>query len=349
MRVVANFPYSFHLTGKGHHFQLAAACHKEKQAWIEGLKEAINSARELEPISSLRDEHREEVITNVLPPQEYTLQTPPSFPPLPTIESLSDVEGGLNIQTPRILTKPQSSKRPKTPMRISFDRAPSIREDPTVKEVGSSLSRSSSASVKAIFSPFMFESGTRVSRSSSLHRQQVDQGLADVFSDLCRDARSLAGIHSIELFQVPKRIPVLPQSTSSMTAAGVLRPKHESKLVARRSYGGARSATVTDRNPRKQKTISDLSCTGTWSVSDGGSSPWSESIALPSPGISPDYTANPLSGCSSEETSGGSALNSPAELEFPHPHPLLYTEARFTPQARPGSSSGSDLAPSRSS
>lgn len=134
-----------------------------------------------------------------------------------------------------------------------------------------------------------------------------------------------------------------------MTAAGVLRPKHESKLVARRSYGGARSATVMDRNPRKQKTISDLSCTGTWSVSDGGSSPWSESIALPSPGISPDYTANPLSGCSSEETSGGSALNSPAELEFPHPHPLLYTEARFTPQARPGSSSGSDLAPSRSS
>lgn len=314
---------------------------------MEGFREAIKSAQErpLDHTSSLRDENREEVEAppNALSGQKSMPQQSLPLSQLPTIESLPELESDHT-------TTVQSAKHPTTPKAVNLENAPlAIRRNSTVKDLGTSLGQSTSrisstASVKAIFYPLLFESGTRIGRSSTLHRQQVDQGLDDVFSDLCRDARSQAGIQCAELFQVTKRAPPVPRSNK---VAGI-RPKHDGILVARRSYTGTGSPAAAEKVPRKQKTLSDLSCTGSWSAGGGDSPIWSGSMVLPNPEIIPDYTANPLSVCSSDETSAGSAFSSPGEPILSVPCPIVSTQTRPVSLVRPASSSGSESGPSRS-
>ena len=97
--------------------------------------------------------------------------------------------------------------------------------------------RSSSTSVKAIFSPITSDIETVViRRSSPTARLQIDQELQDVVSQACLTARSYAFTHEQELFQAPKANKSgFSRSNSGMSMAGMGRlSKHESVRVPRR-------------------------------------------------------------------------------------------------------------------
>jgi hypothetical protein len=270
----------------------------------------------MEPISSFRQKN-EAIIRPVA--TETGLESPAS---LPTIESLSELENTMGLPVSRTTSKAQQTRRPRTLTRVRSETkfvAPAIKPDTTIKPDPSSspsrsLSRrSSSPSVKGIFSPFLFEFGARVSRCSPTQRQQIEQGLVDVFSDLCRDARSVAEIHRVELFQLPKKPHhVLP----TPSGIGSIR---DHTLVSRRSYAGTASAFAGERLPRKQKTLSDISCGKAWptgSSSDYGGSPWTVGIATPIPGIVPDYSPDSVSS-SGGTSGGGSSVSSPITSSCP--------------------------------
>jgi hypothetical protein len=103
--------------------------------------------------------------------------------------------------------------------------------------------RSSTASVKAIFSP-VSESTILIRRASPPARLQVERGLRDVFSDLCLSARFHANTHEEELFQAPKVIRSgFSRSSSGLGMAGMgvaaknRLTKRESVIVQRRTSG----------------------------------------------------------------------------------------------------------------
>ncbi|PCH37246.1 hypothetical protein WOLCODRAFT_167400 [Wolfiporia cocos MD-104 SS10] len=112
----------------------------------------------------------------------------------------------------------------------------SFRQDPQTPISFSALTRrSSSASVKAFFSPMTLNPTTRIVRPSSQVRQHVDQGLRDVFSQNCVAARSQALLREEELFHARKKT-LRSNSGLSITGAMTLAAKrrYDSVLVSRR-------------------------------------------------------------------------------------------------------------------
>ena len=86
----AMLPCSFRLLGKGHQFELAAACQREKEAWTASMREAkahrtswIN-----EPTSSLYLDARGGPIQ-----QSESAEVLQSITPLPTIQSIPELRG----------------------------------------------------------------------------------------------------------------------------------------------------------------------------------------------------------------------------------------------------------------
>ncbi|KAF9646968.1 Dbl homology domain-containing protein [Thelephora ganbajun] len=312
------FPYSFHLTGYGHHFRFAAACQKEKEVWMEGLRKAIISAAENDPTglpSSLLDENKEEVA----PTTSVTIRDAPTEG-LPTIQSETENLEDLLVSRPRI-TKTMSETK------AFSDDGHSIRTDPRPHSQPVSR-RGSSNSVRAIFSPFLFDSGIRLARPTAVQRHHTDQGLLDVLSDSCRDARNLAELQNQELFQLPRSI---TRYKSGVVVSG-LRGRKDSKIFNRRSYGGLPAASLSSSpanstpntlekrfRQKKERPSTVMVFPQSWFGEDptpnSASVLRTPSLMVSSPEEDHTQTALPdvtTSLCSSEVTSNvGSALNSP--------------------------------------
>ena len=322
---IDTFPYSFHLTGNGHHFQLAAACQKEKEVWMECLRKAITAAAESEKTdlpSSLLDENREEVAPTPLATVHDVLTEG-----LPTIQPETEHLEDLLAFRPG-LTKAMSESR------ALSDDSHSTRTDPPSHSQPVSR-RGSSNSVRAIFSPFLFDSGVRLVRPTAVQRHHTDQGLSDVFSGSCRDARNLAELRNQELFQLPR---LVARSKSGATVPG-LRGRKDNRVFNRRSYCGpaapslsshsASSTTMMERKikQKRERPSSVMVFTRSWLEEDPTLYPPSglrpSSLAILSPeedqpqSPPPDAITSP---CSSEVTSNiGSVISSPAGLKTSSP------------------------------
>ena len=208
--------------------------------WKEGLRKAIIAAAGSDPAelpSSLLDENREEVA----PAPSVTIHDAP-VEGLPTIESETE-----HIQD-LLASRPGIAKALSDPKVLSDDSHP-IRTDPRSHSQPVSR-RASSNSVRAIFSPFLFDQGVRLVRPTTIQRQHTDQGLSDVFSDSCRDARNLAELQNQELFQLPGSI---IRSKSGIAVSG-LKGRKDSKIFNRRSYAGPPAPPSSPTNPTPPST-----------------------------------------------------------------------------------------------
>ena len=324
---------------------------------MTALRKAIVAAAGSDPaelVSSLLDENKEEVI----PAPSVTVHDVPTEG-LPTIQSETEILEDLLVSRLGI------TKAVSEPKALSDD-GHSIPMDPRPPSQPISR-RGSSNSVRAIFGPFLFDSGVRHVRPTAVQRHHTDQGLSDVFSDSCRDARNLAELQNQELFQLPRSI---TRSKSGMSVSG-LRGRKDSKIFNRRSYGGPAvtapssysvnptpSTTEKKVRQKKDRPSSLMVFTQSW-LGEDLSSHFTSTSALQPPSLTisspeedqiraapPDVTT---SLCSSEATSNvGSALNSPtglrpSSLGSPYIH-LDTLQASF--ESRPGADR--DYRPQRS-
>lgn len=292
---------------------------------MECLRKAITAAAESEKPdlpSSLLDENREEVAPAPSGPVHDVLTEAP-----PIIQSETEHLEDLPAFRPG-LTKVVSESK------ALSDDSHSTRTDPNSHSQPVSR-RGSSNSVRAIFSPFLFDSGVRLVRPTVVQRHHTDQGLLDVFSGSCRDARNLAELQNQELFQLPR---LIARSKSSATASG-LRGRKDNRMFNRRSYCGpaapslsshsASSTTATEKKikQKRERPSSVMAFTRSWLEEDPSLYPPSalrpSSLAILSPeedqpqSPPPDVTVSP---CSSEMTSNmGLVISHPARLKTSSP------------------------------
>ncbi|KAI0722350.1 hypothetical protein C8T65DRAFT_629037 [Cerioporus squamosus] len=188
-----SFPYSFRISGYVHHLELAASCSQEKSIWLTAIHDALSVAASWrnEPLSSLQSDDK-------TPSSAPVVEEPQEYPNgLPTIQSLSELEkqsepnGDLSSSTPSKL------KYSKTLSRLD---GMALKNDPQSTFSAALSRRSSTASVKAFFSPMSIDPA-RIQRVSMQARAPIDQGLHDVFSESCLAARAQAQMRGEELFQ----------------------------------------------------------------------------------------------------------------------------------------------------
>ncbi|KAK0490862.1 hypothetical protein IW261DRAFT_1556027 [Armillaria novae-zelandiae] len=93
----ALLPCSFRLSCKGHRFELAAACQKEKDAWMSSIRESLSHTSSSwinEPTSSLQFDGKGELVPSALDGPYETIHA------LPTIQSIPDI--GKNMDQPEL-------------------------------------------------------------------------------------------------------------------------------------------------------------------------------------------------------------------------------------------------------
>ena len=320
------FPYSFHLCGHGHFLQFAAACQVEKDIWLAAIQDATSTAPEWknEPQSSLPDAG---LATSPTEEEHHEY----SATPLPTIQSLSELEGSDAVVPPSI-AKAQS--RPfKTMPRM--DGCPLRYDGQTSSNVALSR-RSSTASVKAFFAPLTFDISTRITRPSSQVRQQVDHALHDVFSDNCLTVRSQALMREEELFQVRKKTSAaMTRSNSGLSITSAMKRRYDSVIVSSRRRGsldGHGIEPVSDSENSKTAQVIIPRRTKTTSTKRRHHPSLSliptevDVLAeVDTPTLSPDGlpdSPSPLSNCSSATSSNvGSMVPSPLDPSIPLPLP----------------------------
>ncbi|KAI0082532.1 hypothetical protein K474DRAFT_531846 [Panus rudis PR-1116 ss-1] len=223
----ASFPYSFHLFGNGHHLQFAASCQAEKEIWMAALQDSLTkpSGWVNEPVASLHTTEKEKVPTSAeSEAHDFNVY------PLPTIQSMSELEDHDASHVPRTYSKPY-----KTMPRLDGS---ALRQDSQASVFIPLSRRSSTHSVKAFFAPLSFESSTKITRPSSQVRQMVDNALHDVFSENCITVRNQAQVRDGELFQLrkprPQQTAAMSRSNSGLSLTGAMKKRRDSMLVPSR-------------------------------------------------------------------------------------------------------------------
>lgn len=264
-----------------------------------------------------------------------------STTPLPTIQSLSELEGQEEQSAdghvrPRALIE----NRPRPSSRL--DSMAVKQEHMQVSSFAALSRRSSTASVKAFFSPMSLDTITRIARPSPQVRQHVDHGLHDVFSEKCLAARSQSLLREEDLYQARRRPGTnVSRSNSGLSITGAMglaaRRRYDSVLVSRRKGsldGGTEHPTDLEVGGKNLTTLSGKA-----------KSMASKRRKRPLPSVVPAVASNlakveseaeldapktqsptgvdspfPASHCSSTASSNaGSALPSPVDLIVPLP------------------------------
>lgn len=228
--------------------QLAAACAQEKAFWLSAIADSLKTKPSWvrEPLSTFQADQKTPLSATVDDP----LQDSPSG--LPAIQSLSDLEkqsGGSPSTPDSAPSTPAGRGQLKYSRTLSRLDSAALRQDshPPVTISAALSRRSSTASVKAFFTPF---DSTRPTRPSSQVRAQVEQGLHDIFSESCLAARSQTQMRGEDLFSV--RVPQgsgsgmgkrqgsgIPRSNSGISIANAMgltaaKRRYDNVLVSRR-------------------------------------------------------------------------------------------------------------------
>ncbi|KAF9481823.1 Dbl homology domain-containing protein [Pholiota conissans] len=261
----AMLPCSFKVSSGDIYYELAAACQREKDAWLNAISEALKHS--VSWINEPPPSYKFDVKGELLPESDDGVSDYPNG--LTAIHSIPEDGNASEADNSEPFFSSLRGSNKSRRKRTGYETPPISRQD--LPPPGPSR-RSSSTSVKSIFSPMASDTETVViRRSSQTARNQVDQELQDVISESCLTARSYAYSHEMELFQAPKTRSGSARSNSAIGMASMARlSKHESVRVPRRrttdSLDGLvargsstlNTATVSKKNANKL-TINALS------------------------------------------------------------------------------------------
>lgn len=247
-------PFSFRLSGKDHSLELAAACQREKVAWMTSIRESLlhhdNVSWINEPVSSFRvlDDIGELIPSSLDGPFEMITS-------LPTILSSNDVADSGHDKFQSFVDALASSSPGSSAQNQGESTNDKEGERADLRHAPPSRC-SSTTSVKAIFSHSSEMDTIVIRRPGPSSRSTVDLGLQDVISEPCITARTYATSREQELFGAPH----ITRGGASLTITKSGLKRHESVRVPRRkpipSTGGdmarnasTRSLTVKSSRP----------------------------------------------------------------------------------------------------
>lgn len=225
----ALLPSWFRLSGRGHIFEFAASCRREKDVW----KAAIHHALELpaawtsEPICSFRGDSKGDFVLSLLDDAPYEV-----ISPLPTIQSIPELDTEAASSREENHTLSARSDPPRSG-RASYKIDPSQKSD-SGHQLGPSR-RSSTISNRTYLSMLSESDTIHLVRATAPAREQVDRGLLDVFSESCLSARCYAHTHEEELFEASKVSRSFSRSSSGLTMAGAMSVAAKNRLTKRES------------------------------------------------------------------------------------------------------------------
>ncbi|KAH8118749.1 hypothetical protein DFH11DRAFT_1502805 [Phellopilus nigrolimitatus] len=184
----ALLPCSFHLVfhSTGHRLELAAACQREKELWLDAIHHARNipTAWEYEPVPTLS------VSANLVPTNTRTSADIPTVPSVPS--TIDDVH--LQELAP---SQKRSSTTLKTEATVKARIYPGRRQSLTGSGVRSFFMSNNSEPAPAPLPTVL------IRRASATRRAQTDRHLADVLSQPLLAARVHAKTHDEVLFRDP--------------------------------------------------------------------------------------------------------------------------------------------------
>lgn len=225
----ALLPSWFRLSGRGHVFEFAASCRREKDVW----KTAIHHALELpaawtsEPICSFRGDSKGDFVLSLLDDAPYEV-----ISPLPTIQSIPELDNEAASSIEENHTISVRSDAPRS-SRASYKTDPSQKSD-SGHQLGPSR-RSSTMSSRTYLNMLSELDTIHLVRATAPAREQVDRGLVDVFSESCLSARCYAHTHEEELFEASKVSRSFSRSSSGLTMAGAMSVAAKNRLTKRES------------------------------------------------------------------------------------------------------------------
>ncbi|KAG1759832.1 hypothetical protein EDD22DRAFT_782023 [Suillus occidentalis] len=223
----ALLPSWFRLSGRGHIFEFAASCRREKDVW----KAAIHHALELpaawtsEPICSFRGDSKGDFVLSLLDDAPYEV-----ISPLPTIQSIPELDTEAASSENHTLS---ARSDPPRSGRASYKTDHSQKSD-SGHQLGPSR-RSSTISNRTYLSMLSESDTIHLVRATAPAREQVDRGLLDVFSESCLSARCYAHTHEEELFEASKVSRSFSRSSSGLTMAGAMSVAAKNRLTKRES------------------------------------------------------------------------------------------------------------------
>ncbi|KAJ4001800.1 hypothetical protein F5050DRAFT_1721512 [Lentinula boryana] len=310
-------PCSFRLSCKGHEFEFAAACQREKEAWLTAIRESLAypmSNWMNEPVASIHADGKGELVSS-------TLDGPfEAIVPLPTINSVPELASGPEEQLKETFDSFATN--------VGSESKNQTRTAPSSPEIPSR--RSSFTSAKALSMPTNPEYETFIIRRNlPPARAHIDAGLSDVISDVCLSARSQAATQEEELFQpphIPRRnsssqhVPNIKPNSRSSTSSSLsiaknrLR-KHESVRVPRRKSLAQLSDEQFSNKSQvpRAKSFASRKRPQKLSLSSKGSE-GADQLSQP-PNSSKSYSSPTFSGCSAN--SNGISSDTPSDLGSP--------------------------------
>lgn len=225
----ALLPSWFRLSGRGHIFEFAASCRREKDVWKAAIHHALElpAAWRSEPICSFRGDSKGDFVLSLLDDAPYEV-----ISPLPTIQSIPELDTEAASSREGNHTLSARSDPPRSG-RASYKIDPSQKSD-SGHQLGPSR-RSSTISNRTYLSMLSESDTIHLVRATAPAREQVDRGLLDVFSESCLSARCYAHTHEEELFEASKVSRSFSRSSSGLTMAGAMSVAAKNRLTKRES------------------------------------------------------------------------------------------------------------------
>ncbi|KAG1755533.1 hypothetical protein EDB19DRAFT_1625685 [Suillus lakei] len=225
----ALLPSWFRLSGRGHIFEFAASCRREKDVW----KAAVHHALELpaawtsEPICSFRGDSKGDFVLSLLDDAPYEV-----ISPLPTIQSIPELDNEASSSREENHSTYTRSDPPRSG-RASYKTDLSQKSE-SGHQLGPSR-RSTTISNRTYLGTLSESDTIHLVRATAPAREQVDRGLLDVFSESCLSARYYAHTHEEELFEASKVSRSFSRSSSGLTMAGAMSVAAKNRLTKRES------------------------------------------------------------------------------------------------------------------
>ncbi|KAI6047453.1 hypothetical protein EDC04DRAFT_2623368 [Pisolithus marmoratus] len=221
----------FRLSFRGHTFELAASCRREKDVWMDAMRSALSEELTWDgelPTSFYGDGRTDMVIEDV--PFEI-------IAPLPTIQSIPEFENDTNFST--------TGEAPYNPADVLSSCRANHRVDYTTKL--DTASRRASMVPCKVHQTSSVESGTfHLVRSTTLAREQVERDLLDVFSEKLLSARCQASALEEDLFEGRTVARSFSRSSSGLTMASAMSVAAMNRLTRRESVLVPRRASFID-------------------------------------------------------------------------------------------------------
>lgn len=225
---LALFQSWIRLSFKGHTLELAASCRREKDVWMEAIRDARAEEPTWvgEPPTSLQPDIRTDFILEDDPVELIS--------PLPTIQSIPELDSDGEFS--------MTGEIPVTSSLTEMSHTRRVHHYASKVDLSSRRSSLTSLRLYPTQSPDTFH----LVRSNAAAREQVDRGLQDVLSEKCSSARQKASTLEEDLFEAQNVTRSFSRSSSGLTMASAMSVAAKNKLTNRESVLVSRRKSFLD-------------------------------------------------------------------------------------------------------